>query len=127
MSKFLTELEVVCLSDSSWKLTSPLRYESDILGLIEVPKGFETDFASVPRMPIFFALFGNRVHREAVLHDALYRIDFPGDVSYHGANRVFLEAMKCRGKPFWIRWPMFAGVTLGGWTAYHKKRVGDRL
>jgi hypothetical protein len=127
MSKFLTDLDVLCIDDGAWCLDAPLAFESDILGVIEVPRGFETDFASVPRIPVFYMLFGDRAHREAVLHDFLFRIDCKPPASYSQANRVFLEAMEERGKPFYVRWAMYMGVVLGGWTAYQKKRVMDRL
>lgn len=127
MAKFLTDLDVICINDGCWKLDFPLQYESDIVGVVEVPKGFETDFASVPRVPIFFTLFGGRAHREAVLHDYLYRIDAKPTVERRQADEVFLEAMRERGKGWAVRYAMWAGVRLGGWTAYHKKMVGDKL
>jgi hypothetical protein len=127
MSKFLTDLDVKCINDGAWRLDSPLCYQSDILGKIEVPAGFDTDFASVPRVPVFFTLFGDRAHREAVLHDYLYRVDAVPTVDRAGADRVFLEAMAERGKGFMVRYAMYWGVRLGGWTAYHKRKVSDIL
>lgn len=41
-----------------------------------LPFGMESDLASVPRVPIIFLMWGDRVHREAFLHDGFYRIDF---------------------------------------------------
>ncbi|MFH2076618.1 MAG: DUF1353 domain-containing protein, partial [Pseudomonadota bacterium] len=67
MSKFLTELDARLVKDDRiWKLDSPLIYESDLLGLIEVPEGFETDLASVPRVPFVYMLWGGKAHREGV-------------------------------------------------------------
>jgi hypothetical protein len=128
MSNFLTELDVKLKDDDCiWVLCSPLVYNSDLLGQIVVPAGFETDFASVPRVPIIFEMWGNKAHREAVLHDYLYRIDSKPVASYSEANGVFLEAMEVRDKDVYVRYPMFWGVVLGGWTAYHKKKAGDKL
>ena len=128
MSRFLTELETKLKNDDTvWVLTAPLVYESNILGEITVPKGFETDFASVPRIPIFYALYGGKAHRESVLHDALYRSNSIPKATRLQADRVFLEAMKARGKPCHIRWPMFLGVRLGGWWVYYKRRLMDKL
>lgn len=129
MAKFLTKLDVM-LKDSGekiWILKSPLVYESDIAGKINVPTLFETDFASVPRVPVFYSLFGDRAHREAVLHDFLYRIDAIPQVERSTADSVFLEAMKVRGKGFFTRYAMYLGVRLGGWTAWHKRKVLDYL
>ena len=135
---FLTDLDARLKKggDSVWVIASPLKYWSKLLNrMIVIPTWFETqntdefetDLASVPRIPIFYEMWGNRAHREAVLHDYLYRIDSDPVVSYSLANSVFLEAMKSTGKPWRIRYPMFWGVVAGGWTAYHKKRVADKL
>jgi hypothetical protein len=35
--------------------------------------------------------------------------------------------MEVRNKPFYVRWPMYLGVRFGGWPAYHKLKVGDKL
>ena len=125
MSKFLTELNIIEIGDKLWELHSNLIYNSDLLGrTLVVPKGFITDLASVPRIPIVYQAWGGRCHREAVIHDFLFRIDSKPVVSYMMANRVFLEAAEARGKSFFIRYPMFWGVCIGGWFSYHKKRVG---
>lgn len=128
MSKFLTELDCHLKDDDKiWELDFALIYESDILGEIIVPAGFQTDFASVPRLPIIYSLFGDKAHREAVLHDYLYRIDSVPQATYSQANEVFYEAMELRGKGWIVRHCMWLGVVLGGWTAYHKLRVEDKL
>ena len=127
MAEFLTTLSGNCLDDKVWELAKPLIYQSDIVGKIEVPEGFQTDFASVPRVPIAYALFGDRAHHEAVIHDYLYRTDSVPQASYSQANDCFLEAMKVRGKSWFVRYSMYWGVVLGGWTSYHKKLVNDKL
>jgi len=125
MSEFLTELDARLKDDDRvWVLDSPLIYVSDLFGKIEVPAGFETDFASVPRVPVAYMLFGDRAHRESVLHDYLYRIDSRPPATFSEANAVFLEAMEVRGKSYFVRYAMYWGVVLGGWGSYHKKRVG---
>ena len=128
MSRFLTELDVRLKDDDTlWIILSPLIYESDMLGRIEVPVGFLTDFASVPRIPIVYRLYGDRAHRESTLHDYLYRVDSLPSVTYSQANKAFLEAMKSRGKSPLICYGMYWGVVLGGWPHYHKKAVMDKL
>ncbi len=127
MSKFLTELETINITDTLWKLTAPLVYESDLLKTkVIIPKGFLTDFASVPRIPVVYWFWGGRSHREAVLHDYLARKDSIPVVGYFRLHRVFLEAMKSRGKTFLVRWPMYIGVNVGGWLYFHKKKVADK-
>lgn len=127
MAKFLTELDTREVTDKVRMLLAPLIYESDLVGRIVVPERFFTDFASVPRIPIVFMLWGDRAHREAVIHDYLYRIDSSPAVSCSMANKVFNEVMVCRGKERKVRLPMYWGVVLGGWTAHHKRTVADRL
>jgi hypothetical protein len=129
MSKFLSEL---CLKDNgddhTWTLLSDLVYQSDLLDCtVTIPKGFITDLASVPRVPFIWESWGNRAHYEAVVHDYLYCLGAVPDVTYRQANRVFLEAMEVRGKSIWIRWPMFWGVCLGGWTSWKKRNIKDRM
>ena len=111
MAKFLTELKVECMTDERWRLVEALAYESDIAGIITVPAGFETDFASVPRIPIAYFLVGDIAHKAATVHDYLYRA---GKVSRKVADNVFLEAMKISGVWAWRRYPMFWAVRLFG-------------
>lgn len=128
MSEFLTELFAENLNDTYWRLSEPLIYKSDLLRqVVEVPAGFVTDFASVPRVPVAYLFWGGRTHREAVIHDYLYRIDSTPEVGFSIANSVFLEATKVRKKKGWIRYPMYWGVVIGGWPSYHKKKVIDEL
>jgi len=71
---FLSTLQVARLPDGQWRLLAPLRYQSAVLGtLIEVPTGFLTDFASVPRLPLAYLLAGDTAHEAAVIHDFLYQ------------------------------------------------------
>ena len=56
-----------------------------------IPSGFVHDHASVPRVPGMYAVFGNRYHRPAVLHDYLCRYKVcPREM----ADTIFLEAMR---------------------------------
>ena len=128
MSIFITELIVTPKTDKIWILREPLVYYSDILDReIRVPTTFETDLASVPRVPIAYQLWGGRAHHEAVIHDYLFRYDSKPNVRYSVANKIFREAMIVRNKPWYIRGPMYAGVVLGGWAAYHKRSVNETL
>jgi hypothetical protein len=130
MSKFLNEL---CFhlkedSDKIHVLDKPLIYYSSSLdNYITIPAGFETDLASVPRLPIAYWFWGNKAHREAVLHDYLYRIDSVPVVTFSEANQLFFEAMECRNKSVCVRYPMYWGVCIGGHSSYHKRKVFDKL
>lgn len=114
MAKFITTLQTECINDDKWRLIAPLRYESDIAGTITVPAGFECDFASVPRVPIFYMLFGDEAHQAATLHDYLYRYAV---VPRKVADEVFREAMSVSGVG-WKRHPMYWGVRIFGGLCY---------
>ena len=130
-SEFKTNLEISVCPDNEgiYILDTDLVYNSKILDrTVRVPKGFYTDLASVPRMPIAYWFYGGRSHREAVIHDYLYRLDSDPVVTCMMANKVFLEAMKVRGKSLWkVAYPMYVGVCLGGWLLFHKKKVAEKL
>ncbi len=76
MGRFLNSLQAEKVThragDRVYRLTEPLIYGSNTLGVIVVPKGFQTDFASVPRIPFAFWLFGAIGDEAACLHDYLY-------------------------------------------------------
>ena len=114
-------------SDKVYILHDSLIYWSETIGLVELPVGFETDFSSVPRLPIIFSLWGDRNHREGALHDYLDRKDAKPELPCMVVNGVFLEAMKSRGVAWYIRWPMYLGVVAGNWAFYHQKFVRAKL
>lgn len=128
MSHFLTPLHADILDDQDVQLLAPFVFHSDILGkTIEIPAGFVTDFASVPRAPGAYWLLGGRCKWEAVIHDYLYRVMHVGR---RVADDVFLEAMRTprirtiNGKPkrwrqpAWVRAGMWSGVRAGGAFSY---------
>jgi len=116
MSRFVTTLQVELQEDrSTWKLLSDFVYEDSEHGRIAVSRGFETDFASVPRIPVIFDLVGAYGHAAATLHDWLYS---SGLVTRSSADRIFREALRTSGIARWRAWLMWAGVRLGGTSHY---------
>lgn len=110
MAAFRTQLSAVKIAEAGshgramWRLLDPLKFRSDLIGLIEVPAGFETDFASVPRAPLAFWLTGDTAHASAVVHDYLCRVWYPAcRISWAVAADVFGEAMRAEGVPAWRR------------------------
>lgn len=81
--------------------------------VITVPRGYRTDFASIPR---FFHRLLNPVGRHgkaAVIHDWL--CDAPEkEYNYIEAADIFGEAMEVLGVPKWKRSIMVMAVKMGG-------------
>ena len=69
MGQFLTVLEGRFLPETDgielFQLSAPLRFQSKILGLIEVPADFITDFVSLD-------VLNYTAHRPSATHDFLY-------------------------------------------------------
>lgn len=126
MGVFINTLKVEKISEDppEWKLLVPLLFDSAVLyELIEVPTGFVTDFASVPRIPFAYWLAGGAGDAAAVLHDFLYRFrnlfPFP-DVTRRQADMVFLEALAASGVTYWRRQLMYFAVRLFGVFAWRR-------
>lgn len=125
-ARFLSPLQVVRAERAldkatpdagAWVLTRPLVYESDTVGArITVPKGFRTDFASVPRLPLAYLLFGGDIgDAAATVHDFIYsRAMFDRKT----CDAVFREALKAEGVPAWKAGAMWFGVRLFGGAHY---------
>lgn len=115
---FLSPLDVVLVDEQAgtWQLDSPLVYFSEIIGgRITIPSGFETDFASVPRLPVVYLAYANRGRKAAVVHDYLYRT---GSATRGICDAVFREALIADGESLLVSWAMWAGVRIGGIFAY---------
>lgn len=125
MSKFLTSL-CACNIDANhesgrglWRLVTTLAYSSDVAGrVITVPAGFETDFASVLRLPVIYLAFGDKAHAAATVHDYLYAA---GTLPRKLADDVFFEAMGvstdlslATRRAMWAAVRTFGGPHFGG-------------
>lgn len=147
MGKFLTPLKVEEVSRgglfkrAQYRLTEPLVYLSNTVGVIVVNECEITDFDSTPRVPIFYMLLGDRGKAAAVLHDHLYTVPHErvagtglsvdratADKVLRGATYECLRIdnpeslsdsvinIVCLG----IAWAIWAGVRLGGWAHWKK-------
>ena len=115
---FINQPRMEPLADDQWRLID--KFEARVACddgqpvYITVPPGFETDLASVPRLPLTYMLFGGRARRSAILHDWLYRDQWPRK----WADEVFLAAMEAEGVGWATRWAMYLGVRVGGGAYY---------
>lgn len=135
MSSFTTRLIVTPLADGKrWRLAVPFEYHvgaEESGDVITVPRGFTTDFASVPRP--FWSLFPpwGTYGKAAVLHDYLYVIQgvrgsteqlFHRTRSRAECDGIFLEAMKVLGVNIVTRTALWSAVRTWGWIAWRKRK-----
>lgn len=119
---FHTKLSVEQLDAERWRLAALLAfYSAKFDRMILVPKDFETDFASVPRVPLAYWLFAGVGQAAAVVHDFLYS---GGITSRDAADAIFLEAMEACGVSAWRRLPMYWAVRTFGRARYTTAQPG---
>ncbi len=99
------------------QLVERFRYLSTAHGEIEVPAGFLSDGASVPR--IFWGVlspFGD-YFGAALIHDFLYSAN-NRQFDRATCDAIFLTAMKEAGVPWLRRRTIYRAVRLGGWASF---------
>lgn len=99
-----------------WILENKLTYVTEAGEVIEVPKGFYTDLASIPRVFHWLIPVNGKHRAAAIVHDYLYTIK---DRQRAEADAIFLEAMKESGVRWTQRKAMYMAVRLGGWAAWN--------
>jgi len=128
---FLSDIRVARIAGSTgeWELIDDLVYQGN-RDRFTVPKGFRTDFASVPR--IFQALIPKNGSHDAaaIVHDYLYRykplVPSPAPlrsmqrISRRDADRLFRRIMRELGTNC-IRYNlMYAAVRIMGWVEWNR-------
>jgi hypothetical protein len=104
-----------------WTLYKPLSYYSAILQRqIDVPAGFVTDYASVPRLLGVYDLEGGKCNKAAVIHDWLYSTQC---VDRATADAVLREAILASGYSAATAALFYAAVRLGGGSHWKKPNV----
>lgn len=159
MAKFLNNIHSedvgYCKGRLIRRLTEPLIWVHEFKR-IEIPTDFESDGASVPRLPFIYAKWGDKVHREAFGHDYGYRKDavmltvrdmkinlsceWPLAEEYIIARAsiykdeadwlIFRQTIKDHEKPTYswsIYQPMYLAVRLGGGSSFRRMNVLDRF
>ncbi len=106
-----------------WIVTEPFIYQIGSSKLyVEVPKGFVTDFASVPQGFTAFFLPTGQYSRAAVIHDFLY---WTQSCSREQADRILLLAMIESDVPYKTRTTIYRTVRAAGessWLTNQKER-----
>lgn len=121
MSQFTEKLIVSLKPDGShWELEAPFEYYTEIFGhkkYITVPKGFLTDFASIPKVFHSFIKDKDKYNKAAVVHDWLYNCKI---YDRKTADKIFLEAMAILGIHPIKRYIFYYAVRLFGWIRWKK-------
>ncbi|EJG5924633.1 DUF1353 domain-containing protein [Salmonella enterica] len=122
MSKFTTPAILEMLGHYNWRVYEPFAFylsddESDV---IEVPAGFITDLATVPR--IFWMLLppDGKYAKAAIIHDYLYDNALR---SKKEADLIFLDGMTVLGVPKWKRMVMYLAVRVFGRGSYSEQNA----
>jgi hypothetical protein len=109
-------VDVRQIDDQDWAILRALTYYARTEDFV-VPVQEHTDFASVPRVFVWFIPRYGRYTKAAILHDYLCSVCVPaGRVSRIEADGIFRQAMRELGVPFLRRWIMWAAVRLGALT-----------
>lgn len=127
--RFITALDVRDDNGLPFTLLNPLRYVTNVdhLGTFEVPAGFKTDYASIPRVLWNVLPPVGAYDKAAVLHDHLYQTGkLHGlKVSRGEADAILREAMEVCQVSRVVRWAIYSGVRLGGWRFWRQYRKKD--
>lgn len=106
------------ISGREWELLEDLEYHvggPDSTDVIIVPKGYQTDFASVPKA--FWGIFPpfGRYSSASVIHDFLYGNRLRPRKE---CDKIFLEAMEVMEVNWITRHTMYRAVRIFGGLAY---------
>jgi len=108
-----SKVDVNQFDDDNWRLLRDLDYQGKI-DSFRAPAGMLTDFASVPRVFVWFLPRYGRYTKAAILHDYLWReLASRDEMSWIDADATFRRANRELGVPFLRRWILWAAVRYG--------------
>lgn len=124
-SRFLNPLITKHLKGMQFELRKPFVYvvKFEPYETVNVPVGFVTDLASIPK--IFWSIIGGpngRYGKASVIHDWLY---FKQTYSRRKSDLIFYEAMRELKVNFVKRWLIYHAVRVGAWIPWgrHKRSL----
>ncbi|EMQ9351071.1 DUF1353 domain-containing protein [Salmonella enterica] len=125
MSRFTTPAILEMLGHYNWRVHEPFAFylSDDNSDVIEVPAGFVTDLATVPR--IFWTLLppDGKYAKAAIIRDYLYDNALR---TKKEADLIFLDGMTVLGVPRWKRTIMYYAVRLFGRGMYNRKTPANK-
>lgn len=116
--KFMSSLTVAVLGDTSYQLEDDFIISVNEI-IYTVPKGFITNFSSVPRIPLIYLVVGNRGNRSAVFHDWLYTAK---PRTREIADKLFLLCLIEDGINRFIAYAMYFAVRIAGSKYYGESK-----
>lgn len=133
MNNFLGPLDVRYIDGKHWEVITGFTYRvGSSVGAkhITIPRGFVTDFASMP-LGILFKSPGGPWDKPAIVHDLLYRRGWiehervRQTITRADADAVFDEAMEVAGVPGWKHTLIYLAVRVGGRKPWNRYREAD--
>jgi hypothetical protein len=120
------DVVVKTCGEKRWTLVNPVEYKGN-QDTFTVPAGFNTDFASVPRVFVWFLPRYGRYTKAAILHDFLCDEARAGQVERYDADGIFRRVMRELDVAFLRRWIMWAAVRVGGGRELLRPGLGQVL
>jgi len=112
----VVDVEEIEGDESRWRLLKEIDYRGNRQEF-QVPVGETTDFASVPKLFVWFLPRYGKYTKAAVLHDHLWSKEIEkGTITRLEADGLFRQAMRELGVAFLRRWIMWAAVRWGALT-----------
>lgn len=97
-----------------WTLALPLIYRAQDGRLVNVPAGYRSDLASVPRIAWRIVPRDHKAaRRPAVVHDYIYT-DLTHRFTKAEADKIFHQALLEEGMNRALAWLMWCAVRIGG-------------
>lgn len=115
----LTKLLVKDLMNGKFELFSDYMYRTREY-LIKVPKGFVTDYASIPKLLRGIVLPYGKHSGASVVHDWLYSSNCNLGLSREKSDKIFLEILKEEKVSFLLRILMYFAVRKFGKSRFRR-------
>ncbi len=124
MSYFIDPLAAEQLGRWQWRLVRDLLLADPEHGLIVVPAGYLTNFASVRSLRawlvLIYALLVGYGNASCAVHDYLYD---QGQLTRRQCDDVLYRALRAEGVARWRAWLFWTGVRVGGASHYNASPV----
>lgn len=119
---FLDEILVRPLANGKdWMLRFKVDYETNDSRIVHIPRGFVSDFASIPKF--FRRMYQpatGKHRRAAIVHDYLYRTP-EASFTKEESDNIFVEIMKADGVSKFNRYVLHKAVAIFGGGSYMER------